>query len=307
MKRQIQFSILVFLMLFFIGCGGRQSTSIKAKVEAPSVESLPRPGYFFTPGLPMFAPTPGLERTALEKRIRQRLADPGRVACTQLPRSRVCGTLRRRRPRPVTVNCVRARQPLWILDQSSKEYSVTVSKSTSWKLTSQRFQTPHSGRQRIGVVRHADGRVTLTPLTPPNNLSFSPFQRSGPLQVAGRLRQGDGTVEFWFQANRDAPAKRLPVKIGPTGDFRLATQAPDGARLEVARRQGRFRNTIAVFNLNSKKTNQYIVFDDSAQTENARQRLIQHVNAFRTKKKLPKLSESISFSAESLAHPSRQE
>ena len=150
MKRQIQFSILVFLMLFFIGCGGRQSTSIKAKVEAPSVESLPRPGYFFTPGLPMFAPTSGLERTALEKRIRQRLKRTleGSPALNFLAREYAARFgADGQDPSPSTVYALASHCGYWT--KAAKSTQSPCQASTSWKLTAT-LPDPHSGRQRIG-------------------------------------------------------------------------------------------------------------------------------------------------------------
>ena len=95
-----------------------------------------------------------------------------------------------------------------------KEYSVTVSSIDKLEAHLATLPDPLTqGVKGLGAVRHTDGRVTLTLLTPPNNLSFSPFKRSGAVQVTGRLRQGDADCgNFGFNQIETPPLSDFPSR-----------------------------------------------------------------------------------------------
>ena len=212
------------------------------------IAPLPAPGTFYTPGLAQFGAALALPANDGERRLRQSLrrtlAPPPALDCyarEYAGRFAAEG----RDPDPQTAQHLATHCGLW--DRPARPISVTAASLDSieahlGKLPSGRLQ----GAVAMGVAPHPDGRftVTLIPVSPA--VLIEPIPRAGPLKIVGRAIRGDGRLELWADGP-DHPSQKLPIEVDSTGRFQADLGAAEGFdRFEIARKRGRFRQTVAL-------------------------------------------------------------
>ncbi len=275
------------------GCGGAPNTRpvTTATVLNPNIDPLPDPGRFYTPGLADYAARLSLPANEGERRLRQTLqrslTPPPALDCyarEYAARFAQDG----RDPDPQTAQYLATHCGLW--DRPRRPISVTgpsldAIESHLAKLPSGALQ----GSVAVGAVAHPDGRFTATLIPMSPEVLLDPIARTGPVVVAGRAVRGDGRLELWGDGP-DEPPQKLPLEVNATGRFQNTIEGADRFdRFELARRNGRFRKTVALIR-RGLRSDTYPTYTRAPNGAPSPSDLPAIVNGFRQSAKVPPLT-----------------
>lgn len=241
---------LSLVALSLIACGGSRARVLKSPPKRPSdptAAPLPAPGAFYTPGLPAYAaatrlaPEPAEQQLALD--LDRTLVPPPALDCLAreyAARFAADG----RDPGPGTVQALAHHCGYWT--RPVLPYSVTALDLAT--LTAHLRKLPPvalEGIVGLGVVRHPDTRITATLLHDPGEVRIdAPIERVATAQtLTGRVLRGEGELELWVD-DAQGP-RRLEIALDDKGRFE-APLPPGAGPIEIARKQGRFRRTVAL-------------------------------------------------------------
>lgn len=242
-------ALLALLAPALPGCGGspRPTATNGGAIVDPSAPPLPAPGAFYTEGLADHAAATRLPPTAAEEQLAldvgRTLVPPPALDCLAreyAARFAADG----RDPGPGVVQALAHHCGYWT--RPVTPYSVTA--PDAGKLSAHARKLPPAafeGVVGLGVVPHPDGRITATLLHDPGEVRLSaPIARAtGAQTISGKLLRGQGALELWVDG-RDGP-QRVEIEVADTGTFEAPV--PVGAvAVELARKQGRFRRTVAL-------------------------------------------------------------
>lgn len=245
------------LAALLAGCGStpsRPAAGPTANAPRARLPALPAPGAFYTPGLSDYAGTRRLPTDPLEIELRHLLKrsiePPASLDCMareHAARFAVDAT----DPDPGALQAIADHCGYWGRPNHTRSATTRSEKA----LLAYFAKIPASkipGAIAIGVARHPDGRVTGTLIMPPNELRLDPVPRqfTGTATLKGRLLRGDGTLEVWTDTGT---VTRLPITADSAGRFSATLTAPPGDRplvVEIVRKRGLFRRTMALLSLN---------------------------------------------------------
>jgi hypothetical protein len=240
------------LAVLLVACGGTapKPTPTHPAGGSDAAPVAPGVGTFVTPGAQRWAETEPLSPTPLERHLRLALhravAPPPSLDCLAREYAAAFAATQVD-PDPGAVDQMAAHCGYW----TRPAVAQAVTGADVVALERYVGTLPPALRERpvaVGAARGADGRVTAAFLTGPAELTLAPVPRKGAGRVEGRLLRGDGIVELWID---DAEGPReLKLSRGPTGDFQGGVPASAGpARVELVRRHGRFRHTLALLEI----------------------------------------------------------
>ncbi|MEZ4431524.1 MAG: hypothetical protein R3F65_03865 [bacterium] len=249
MRHPLRALLALALTAPLLACGGapRPSTDGGARPVDPTAPPLPAPDAFYTPGLPAYAAAAALPPEPVEQQLALDLArtivPPPPLDCLAreyAARFAADG----RDPGPGTVQALAHHCGYWTRPASS--YSVTAPDGVA--LAAHFRKLPPAaleGLVGLGVVRHPDGRVTATLLHDPGEVRLdAPVARIAATQtLTGRVLRGEGELELWVD-DAEGP-QRIEIALDERGRFEAPLPAGDGP-VELARKQGRFRRTVAL-------------------------------------------------------------
>lgn len=280
--------------LALAGCGGAPRPDAggpAADPEGSAVPPLPAPGAFYTAGLPAYAADGWIldpAEQALSHDLGRALAPPPALDCLAreyAARFAADG----RDPDPGTVAALAHHCGYWT--RPATPYSVTAPDAAALAEHARKLPpVALEGTVGLGVARHPDGPMTLTLLRDPGEVRLdAPVARETAAgRVAGRLVRGDGRLELWVDG--DEGPQRIELAVTDVGRFDGAI--PAGARrVELARKQGNFRRTVALFDRGPRATGYAPPPTTPAPAaEQTADGLIDRVNALRSAAGLPPLT-----------------
>lgn len=299
LAHSLRWTVSLGAAILSLACGGAPRPAANgAAGPAADAPSLPAPGAFHTEGLDAYVTDTRLPASADEQQlsadVQRSLAAPPALDCLAreyAARFAADGA----DPDPGTVQALAWRCGYWTRPVRPLSITAPDLKSIIAKL---RTLPPQAleGTIGIGVVRHPDGKVTATVLHDPGEIRLdqavarldTPGQ---PATLSGRLLKGDGRLELWI-TDGEGP-QRIEVQTDPTGKFKATLPAASGPRrVELARKLGRFRRTVALMRLGEAAPATYAApraapatFDKQAIAAG----LVEAINARRARGKLPPL------------------
>ncbi len=266
-----------------VGCGSRPAnTGGPTDPGQAPIRPLPAAGAFYTDGLADYGATAWAVtplETALARDLALALSPPPALSCLAreyAARFAVDGA----DPDPGTVAALARHCGYWTTPRGP--YSVTAPDDAA--LTAHLRTLPPStfeGTVALGVAPHPDGKLTFTLLRDPGELRLAGAVARSTTAAAldGRLVRGDGALELWVD-DRDGP-RRIEIAVSPVGAFDAAI--PAGAeRVELARKQGRFRRTVALFDRRARPESYAPPPAERPASEQTAERLIAGINTRRT-------------------------
>lgn len=283
-----------------MGCGAAQPKSTaKPSRSAPdaqpasAVDALPAPGRFFTPGLADYAGTTHLTADPLELELRavlkRSIEPPASLDCLareHAGRFAADG----RDPTPGATQAMADHCGYW--GRPHHTHSATTRSEADLIAHFKKIPLDKiPGAIAIGVARNPDGRVTGTLVVPPAELRLDPVPRApaGPVTLRGRLLRGDGTLEVWID---DGEVRKLPTQGDAAGRFEAQLPAAKGSQplvVEIVRKQGLFRRTLGLMNLNVPRPVSYVSRAIPSTPRPAAAALVAAINAARVAAKVPPL------------------
>lgn len=288
------------LLALLTACGGAPPPrGVGANTGQNSTVELPTAGRFYTPGLPFYGAPTGLGTTQLEREVRAKLTrtlqPPPAVDCLAreyAARFAVDG----RDPDPATIQSLAHHCGYWGVPRDT--YSVTAPDRET--LATHLTQLPIgelTGAVGVGVAEHPDGKVTVSLLAAPAAVRIEPVARTlgtGAIKVQGRILRGDGQTEVWIGHGAGAPEK-LKITSAPTGEFAadVKLERPGPMRIEVVRRTGSFRATVALMLLYERLPDRYPPFSDPGPRDHAA--LVAAINGARKAKGLTPLTHRLNL------------
>lgn len=287
---------VAMLAALLAACGGTtpKPPTVHPAGGVDAAPAAPGVGTFVTPGAQRWAEPEPLPATPLEQHLRLALhratAPPPTLDCLAREYAAAFAALQKD-PDPGAVDQMAAHCGYWTRP------AVAQAVTGADVVALERFvgTLPPALRERpvaVGAARGTDGRVTAAFLTGPAELTLAPVPRKGAGRIEGRLLRGDGIVELWID---DAEGPReLKLARGPTGDFQGSVPASAGpARVELVRRHGRFRHTLALLEVGAPGPASYTVRpapEGPVQPSAVAADLTEQINAARTTAGLPALT-----------------
>ena len=243
------------LVLMLVGCGGTQRTKVgDAQQSTERKPTLPPPGTFMGLGSTEYAPK-SLKlaplSVELRRQLKQAIPAPPALDCLAqeyATRFAVDG----RDPDLKTVQALAHHCGYWSLPKLTHTVTALNRETVDAYLAKLPIELL-SGAVAIGALKHPDGRVTVALIKGPGDLTLNPVLRHpppGPLTITGQALRADGTLELWVARGDERP-KKLRLERGPNGKFTGSVLIDKSTinRVEITRRTGRFRHTIALLHL----------------------------------------------------------
>lgn len=240
---------LIGLAALLCACGGGPTAVRDPDGPKNQARPLPPPGTFESPGLEPFAAVSGWSATPLEtevvRTIGRALEPPPALDCLAreyATRFAADG----RDPDPGTVAALARHCGYWTVPR--KTHAVTAPDEAKLMAHVRRLPpAAFEGTIGVGLVADPAGPLTLAILHDPGEVRFdAPLARQteAPAPLDGRLVGGDGALEMWID-DAEGP-RRIELAVADAGRF-SATVPAGATRVELARRQGRFLRTVALF------------------------------------------------------------
>lgn len=264
-------------------CGGSQTPRPGSPEPGEAAaRPLPAPGAFYTDGLPVYAAADGWAPDPLEIRlIREvgRALDPPPALDCLAREYAARFAADRADPDPGTVLALGRHCGYWT--QPQHPYSLTAPDEAALLDHIRRLPAAvFEGTFGVGVAIDPEGPVTASFLRDPGEVRIdTPIARqTTAAPITGRLVRGDGRLELWMDG-ADGP-QRVELTVSDVGRF-SGTVPAEALRVELARKQGNFRRTVAVFDRGPRPAGYPPPGPDRQAAEAAAEQLIARINDVR--------------------------